>query len=151
MKAIIQRVSSASVNIDGSVYNAIREGYVILLGVADGDTEAEARLLAEKTAYLRIFCDENDKMNRSLLDVGGQVLVISNFTLCADTSHGRRPSFINAMEPQTAEELYIKYMEFLKEQGVKTVVSGQFGADMKVTLTNDGPITIILDTKEWKK
>ena len=122
-----------------------------MLGVKQGDTEKEADFLASKVANLRVFSDENDKMNLSLLDIGGEALVISNFTLYADCSHGRRPSFINAEKPDKANELYEYFCSKLKEQGVVSVEKGEFGADMKVSLLNDGPVTIILDTEEIMK
>lgn len=151
MKAIIQRVANAKVDVDSKTVGNIGQGFIILLGICDSDTESSAELLARKTAALRIFCDENDKMNLSLLDVGGEALVISNFTLCADTKKGNRPSFINAMEPQKANKLYNYYCEKLKENGVKNIEKGIFGADMKVSLLNDGPVTIVLDTEIWEK
>lgn len=151
MKAIIQRVSHASVTVEGDIKGKINEGYMILLGVTNEDIEAHAELLAAKTANLRIFCDENDKMNLSLLDIGGAALVISNFTLCADTKKGNRPSFINAMPPAEADRLYNYYCECLKANGVGVVEKGVFGADMKVELLNDGPVTITLDTDTWRK
>ncbi len=151
MKAVIQRVSSASVSVDGEVKGSCSNGYMILLGVAEGDTVAEAELLARKTANLRVFCDENDKMNLSILDVGGEILAISQFTLLADVKKGNRPSFINAMEPETANDLYKLFCEKLRELGVKKVDEGVFGADMKVSLVNDGPVTIIYDTDIWCK
>ena len=150
MKAILQRVTSSSVISDGVLTGNIGHGLMILLGVTQGDTQKEVEIMAEKIARLRIFCDENDKMNLSLLDVDGSALVVSNFTLCADTSHGRRPSFIGAMEPKTAKELYLLFLERLKLQGVKQVDAGVFGADMNVSIENDGPVTIILNTDDWK-
>ena len=151
MKAIIQRVTEASVSVDGEIKGSCGKGYMILLGAAEGDTEAEAELLARKTANLRIFCDENDKMNLSILDVEGEVLAISQFTLLADVKKGNRPSFINAMEPNRANELYEYFCEKLREEGIKKVEQGVFGADMKVSLVNDGPVTIIYDTEIWRK
>ena len=151
MKAIIQRVSGAEVKVDGELISKISEGLLVLLGVHNTDTTKEAKLLASKTANLRIFTDNEDKMNRSVLDIDGEILVISNFTLCANTKKGNRPSFIEAMEPKTADELYNIYCEELKENGVKKVGKGIFGADMKVSLLNDGPVTIILDTDTWRK
>ena len=151
MKAIIQRVSSASVKVEGEFTGKIEKGYLILLGVNVEDTENEAKVLAKKTANLRIFCDDEEKMNLSLLNVNGGALVVSNFTLCADSSHGNRPSYMNAARPEKAEPLYELYCEELKNNGVNTVEKGIFGADMKVELLNDGPVTIILDTDEWKK
>lgn len=151
MKAIIQRVLSANVKVDGEIVGSCNKGFMILLGAAEGDTEAEAELLARKTAALRVFCDENDKMNLSITDVGGEVLAISQFTLCADVKKGNRPSFINALEPVKAEDLYEFFCKKLQEYGVKKVQKGIFGADMKVELINDGPVTIIYDTDIWRK
>lgn len=151
MKAVIQRVSSASVAVDGQTVGEIKKGFLVLLGVCQDDTADDMALLAKKTANLRIFTDENDKMNLSLLDVDGGALVISNFTLCADTRKGNRPSFICAMEPDGANRLYEGFCEELLKNGVKTVQKGIFGADMKVQLLNDGPITIILDTEVFGK
>lgn len=151
MKAVIQRVTSASVSVEGEVKGSCENGYMILLGVAQGDTAAEAELLARKTANLRVFCDENDKMNLSILDIKGEILAISQFTLLADVKKGNRPSFINAMEPSTANSLYKLFCEKLRELGVKKVDEGVFGADMQVSLVNDGPVTIIYDTDIWSK
>lgn len=151
MKAVIQRVLKAKVTVDGETTGEISQGFLVLLGVQEGDTEQEMKLLAKKTAGIRIFTDENDKMNLSLDQIDGEVLVVSQFTLCADTSHGRRPSFIFSAKPEIANDLYIKYCEELRTLGVKKVATGIFGADMKVELINDGPVTIIMDTNEWKK
>ena len=151
MKAVIQRVSSAAVTVEGEVIGQIENGFTVLLGVYENDTVEKAELLAKKTAALRIFCDSDDKMNLSLLDVGGEALVVSNFTLCANTKKGNRPSFIEAMEPIKANELYEHYCKTLKNEGVKKVATGRFRADMQVSLTNDGPITIVLDTDIWGK
>ncbi len=151
MKAVIQRVLSASVRVDGKTVGSCGKGFMILLGAADGDTEAEAELLAKKTAALRVFCDENDKMNLSVTDIGGEALVISQFTLCADLKKGNRPSFINALEPVAAKNLYMFYCEKLREYGIKKVDEGIFGADMQVELINDGPVTILYDTDIWRK
>ncbi len=151
MKAIIQRVKNASVTVDEKVVGSINEGFLVLLGVHNSDDAEMATLLASKTANLRIFCDEDDKMNRSVLDIDGEILVISNFTLCADTKKGNRPSFIEAMAPQRADELYNLFCKELKNLGVKQVEKGVFGADMKVSLLNDGPVTIILDTDIWRR
>ena len=123
----------------------------MLLGAGEADSEAEATLLARKVSDLRIFTDENDKMNLSLLDVGGEVLVVSNFTLCADTKKGNRPSFTHAMEPREANRLYEFFCRELTKNGVKKVQTGEFGADMKVSMEGDGPVTIILDTDIWVK
>ena len=151
MKAILQRVSCASVTVDGAVVGEIAQGFLILLGVEQGDDEKEASVLADKIAGLRIFTDQNDKMNLSLADVGGEVLVISNFTLCADCSHGRRPSFIGAARPETAEPLYEFFCQRLLQNGVKKVEKGIFGADMQVSLINDGPVTIDINSKDLKR
>ncbi len=151
MKAIIQRVSTASVTVDGEVRGSIDKGFLILLGVEQGDDEKEAELLANKIAGLRVFTDENDKMNLALADVEGSALVISNFTLCADCSHGRRPSFIRAARPETAEPLYDFFCEKLLKNGVNKVERGVFGADMKVGLVNDGPVTIDINSKDLKR
>ena len=151
MKAVIQRVSRASVTVDGEVKGEINEGFLVLLGVEETDTPDEADLLAKKTANLRIFRDNEDKMNLSLLDIAGEALVISNFTLCADTKKGNRPSFIKAMGPERANEMYEYFCVKLAEEGVKKVEKGVFGGDMKVDLLNNGPVTIILDTAIWRK
>lgn len=151
MKAILQRVSCASVTVDGAVVGKISQGFLILLGVEQGDDEKEAELLANKISGLRIFTDQNDKMNLSLADIDGEVLVISNFTLCADCSHGRRPSFIGAARPETAEPLYEFFCQRLLLNGVKRVEKGIFGADMQVSLINDGPVTIDINSKDLKR
>ncbi len=149
MKAVIQRVLNSSVSVDGETVGSSGKGYMILVGVVKGDTEKHADLLARKTASLRVFEDENGKMNLSILDVGGDVLAISQFTLCADCKKGNRPSFTPSEEPQRAKELYEVYCAKLKEYGVKNVEQGVFGADMKVSLVNDGPVTICFDTDIW--
>ena len=146
MRAVIQRVSQASVTIDGETVGEIGTGFLVLLGVGSGDSEKQAELLASKVAGLRVFTDENDKMNLSLSSVNGGVLVISNFTLYGDCSHGKRPSFIAAARPETAQPLYEYFCERLVCHGVQKVERGVFGADMKVSLLNDGPVTLILDT-----
>lgn len=151
MRALLQRVTHASVAIDGKTISEIGAGYLILLGVLEGDTTAEADLLAAKTAVLRVFEDEDGKMNRSLLDVGGATLVVSQFTLAADCRKGRRPSFIKAMRPPASDELYQYFVAALQKEGVQEMATGQFGADMKVSLCNDGPVTILLDTDELKR
>ncbi len=151
MKAIIQRVKNAAVTVDGKTVGSVSQGFLVLLGVHNTDDTDEAKLLASKTANLRIFEDENEKMNKSLFDIDGEILVISNFTLCADTKKGNRPSFIEAMAPERADELYNLFCEELKNVGIKRVEKGIFGADMKVSLLNDGPVTIILDTDIWRK
>ena len=151
MKAVIQRVSRAKVTVDGEITGEIDKGYLILLGVVNGDTEKEMKLMAQKVANLRIFTDENDKMNLSLLDIDGEALVVSQFTLCADVSHGRRPSFINSAPPAEANRLYEMFVEELRSIGVRKVGTGRFGAHMDVELLNQGPVTILFNTDEWKK
>ncbi len=151
MKAILQRVSRASVSIDGAVAGSIDKGFLILLGVTQEDDAAEAAVLAKKISGLRVFTDENDKMNLSLADVDGGVLVISNFTLCADCTHGRRPSFIAAARPEQAEPLYELFCKELSKNGVAQVEKGVFGADMQVSLINDGPVTIEINSKDLKR
>ena len=146
MRAVVQRVTNADVKIDGRVNGKIDDGLLVLLGVGNGDTEEDMKYIADKMIKLRIFSDENDKMNLSLEDVGGSMLVISQFTLYGDCSHGRRPYFGNAMEPVSANEMYEKFVAYIREQGIHTE-TGEFGADMKVSLTNDGPVTIILESK----
>lgn len=147
MKAIIQRVSRADVRINGKTVAEIGCGLLVLLGVADGDTSADADYLAKKIALMRIFCDSDDKMNLSVQDVGGSIIAVSNFTLCADASHGNRPSFIAAARPEIAEPLYEHFVHKLRENGVKNVQIGIFGADMQVGIENDGPVTIMLDSQ----
>ena len=149
MKAVIQRVANASVTVDGEVKGSIESGFLILLGVENGDNESEAKTLAAKIAGLRIFTDENDKMNLSILDTKGSILSISQFTLYADTTKGNRPSFINALNPTEATKLYDIFNQKLSE--FVHVETGIFGADMKVEIYNDGPVTIILDSHELFK
>lgn len=151
MRALIQRVTKGKVAIEGKTVSEINSGYIILLGVKQGDSENEAQMLAEKTAYLRIMPDSENKMNLSILDTKGEILVISQFTLYADMSRGRRPSFIRAAEPETADKLYLSYVSWLKKFGVKKVVTGEFGAYMSVELINDGPVTILLDSQDFNK
>lgn len=146
MRAVVQRVTNADVKIDGRVNGKIDDGLLVLLGVGNGDTEEDMKYIADKIIKLRIFSDENDKMNLSLEDVGGSMLVISQFTLYGDCSHGRRPYFGNAMEPVSANAMYEKFVAYIRERGIHTE-TGEFGADMKVSLTNDGPVTIILESK----
>ena len=145
MKVVLQRVRRASVTVDGEIVGAIDAGLLLLLGVAPGDTAASAEWLAAKVAGLRIFADDAGKMNRSLLDVGGGALVVSQFTLYGDCRRGRRPSFVGAARPDLAEPLYERFCALLSAQGVATVERGVFGADMAVELVNDGPVTLILD------
>ncbi|MER2079940.1 MAG: D-aminoacyl-tRNA deacylase [Ruminococcus sp.] len=151
MKAILQRVRFAGVEVEGKTVGEIGQGFLILLGVEQDDDEKEAEVLANKVAGLRIFTDENDKMNLALSDIGGEVLVISNFTLCADCSHGRRPSFIAAARPEKAEPLYEYFCRKLRGNGVAKVEQGVFGADMAVSLLNDGPVTIDINSKDLKR
>ena len=150
MRALIQRVSNASVKVDGKTVGECKNGYMILFCAVEGDREEDIELLARKTVNLRVFDDENGKMNLSILDIGGEVLCISQFTLAADTRKGNRPSFIKAMAPDTASKYYDKYCLTLKNLGVKSVGKGIFGADMKVSLLNNGPVTVMLDTDVWK-
>ena len=150
MKAVIQRVINSSVAVDGEIIGKIGKGFMILLGVMQNDTKEDADKLIKKIPVLRIFEDENEKMNLSCLDTGGEILVISQFTLCADCSHGRRPSFTNSAPPQEANSLYCYFVDELKKSGIKKVATGKFGADMKVSLINDGPVTIVLDSRELK-
>jgi len=147
MKALIQRVRRASVEVEGAVIGKIGQGLLILLGVTHADSIADAEYLAEKCANLRVFSDPDDKMNLSLLDIGGEALVVSQFTLYGDARKGRRPGFSEAAEPGKANELYLEFMKLLRAQGVKNVQSGQFAAMMLVSLENDGPVTLMLESK----
>ena len=147
MRAILTRVSSASVTIDGAVVGQIGQGFLILLGDGPEDTEKECRALAEKGLALRIFEDENGKMNLGLESVGGQVLVVSQFTLYGNCRKGRRPSFVGAAGPELGERMYERFLEICTELGYEPQ-HGRFGADMKVASVNDGPVTLILDTNE---
>lgn len=148
MKALIQRVTSGKVTINNKFISEIGKGYVVLLGVKEGDSEKEADLLAEKLVNLRVMSDENDKMNKSVLDVHGEILVVSQFTLYADTNSGRRPSFLTAAKPDHARKLYEYCIDKLKTMDVKSVQTGEFGAYMIVEIVNDGPVTILLNTEE---
>lgn len=148
MKAVIQRVKYATVKVDNKIIGECKQGFMILLGVIDGDTENDADKLIKKIPVLRVFEDKNGKMNKSLLDIEGEILVVSQFTLAADCSHGRRPSFTASAPPDIANELYEYFVGELKTAGVKNVQTGEFGADMAVELLNDGPVTIVLDSKE---
>ena len=147
MKAVVTRVNSASVCIDGALHGQIGRGFLILLGIGPDDTPALCRKLAEKILGLRVFRDENDKMNRSLADVGGSVLVVSQFTLYGDVSHGRRPSFSNAARPEEANALYEDFCQALRAAGIR-VETGVFQTHMEVSLVNDGPVTILLDSRK---
>lgn len=144
MKTVIQRVSHASVTVDGKRISSIHKGLLILVGVVPDDQEENAAVLAKKIAALRIFEDDAGKMNLSIKDIGGEAIVVSQFTLCADTRKGNRPSFIGAAAPEIASPLVDQFAEFLRGQGVPTQ-QGVFGAEMKVELLNDGPVTILLD------
>ncbi len=150
MKAVVQRVSRAQVSVNGEVIGKCGRGFLILLGVMAGDDEKEADKLVSKIVHLRIFEDENGKMNLSSLDVNGSMLVVSQFTLCADCSHGRRPSFTDSAPPQEANTLYEYFVRRLSENGIADVQTGSFGADMQVELVNDGPVTIILNSADFK-
>lgn len=147
MKCVIQRVLNASVTVCGETVGSIEKGFLLLLGVADGDTEAQTEKLVKKIIGMRIFEDENGKMNLSIGDIDGEILAVSQFTLLADCKKGNRPSFTGAMRPEEANRLYELFVKMLVDGGVKKVDKGVFGADMKVSLINDGPVTIILDTE----
>lgn len=147
MRAVIQRVLNASVAINGRTAGEIGHGMLVLLGVGKDDTEADIEKLASKLVKLRIFEDENGKINKSVTDVHGSMLIVSQFTLYWNCRKGNRPSFENAMPPKEAEEMYLKFVERMKETEIPCA-TGEFGADMKVSLTNDGPVTVWLDTKE---
>lgn len=145
MRSILQRVTHASVEVDGNIIGEIGNGLLILLGVSDSDTDADLKYIADKALNLRIFSDENDKMNLSVKDINGEILVVSQFTLYGDCRKGRRPSFDSAGKPDYANEMYEKFIEYCIESGLK-VQHGIFGADMKVSLLNDGPVTMMLDS-----
>ena len=147
MRLVIQRVTQAPVTVSGSVVGAINKGYLVLVGIGQNDTEAIVEKMADKMMRLRIFSDENDKINLSLQDVSGQLLLVSQFTLYADCRKGNRPSFTGAGAPDHANRLYEYFMEQCKKH-VEKVAHGEFGADMKVDLLNDGPFTLMLDSKE---
>ena len=151
MKAVYQRVTEASVTVEGERIANIGNGVLLLVGVCEGDTQQEAQVLAKKVAELRVFCDENDKMNLSVLDIGGSVLAVSQFTLCASTARGRRPDFFGAAKPDIAKPLFDYFVDCLRQNSVTDVQTGEFGADMQVRLLNDGPVTILLDTDTWKR
>jgi len=145
MKLVIQRVKTASVKVDGKTVGEIGSGLLVLVGVSQGDTAADAMHLAKKTANLRIFKDDEGKMNRSVLDTGGEVLAVSQFTLCGDCTKGNRPSFIDAAEPEKGLKLYEEVVKHLRTQGPR-VETGIFQASMEVSLVNDGPVTLILES-----
>ena len=150
MKALIQRVLSSKLEINKKEYSKIERGFLVLLGITHDDTEEDMKALAEKIVKLRIFEDENETMNLSIKDVGGGLHIDSQFTLYADCHHGNRPSFINAAKPEYANELYEKLIKDCREEIEMSVGTGSFGADMKITLTNDGPVTIMLECKDGK-
>lgn len=147
MRMVVQRVTRASVTVDGEVTGKIGKGFMVLVGAEVGDTEADARLCADKLAGLRVFVDDEDKMNRSVLDVGGEILLVSQFTLLGDARHGRRPSFIAAARPEEAEPLLETMKAMLEEKGLH-VETGRFRAHMDVELVNDGPVTILIDSRK---
>ena len=151
MKALIQRVRSSKVSVDGKVVGEIGQGLNILICVVESDTKQEAEQLAAKCAKLRIFEDEDGKMNRSVTDIGGEALVISQFTLCADCRKGNRPSFSASAAPDEAKALYLYFSECLRQNGVRKVDNGIFAADMQVEIHNDGPVTIWLDSDIFKQ
>lgn len=151
MRAVIQRVTGASVTVNGGPARSIGPGLVILLGVRETDDPAVIPKLAEKCAHLRIFEDEAGKLNRSAAELGYEALVVSNFTLYGDTSRGKRPSFTHAARPDLAVPCYERFLAELGSQGLRGVQHGEFSADMQVRLCNDGPVTIVIDTDEWKK
>ena len=148
MRVLLQRVTNVNVVVEGKTIGAVEQGYMALLGVKSGDTKEMADYLATKMCELRVFSDEEGKLNLSLLDINGSALVISQFTLCADCKKGRRPSCSSAEKPDAANEMYEYFCNKLGELGITNVQKGEFGADMAVTLTNDGPVTILLDSDE---
>lgn len=148
MKLILQRVLSSSVSIDTETVTSIGKGYLLLLGIEKDDDESMCKTLADKVSGLRVFEDEKGKMNLSVSDINGEVLVVSNFTICANCKRGRRPSFSNAKDSDAAKILYDKFCEQIQMNILKEVKKGVFGADMKIEIINDGPVTIILDSKE---
>ena len=148
MRVVIQRVKSASVVVGTEVTGRIGEGLLVFLGVAMSDSIEDVEYLADKTVNLRIFEDENHKMNRSLLDIGGEILVVSQFTLLGDCKKGRRPSFVNAASPELADKLYRQFVDRVRQKGV-SAETGRFQAKMEVSLTNDGPVTFIIESKRF--
>ena len=147
MRAVVQRVSSSSVTVGGSVIGSTKQGLLVLLGVTDTDTAEDVQYICEKVSHLRIFEDEQDKMNLSVMDIGGEVCVVSQFTLYGDARKGRRPNFMKAAPPAMAERLYLEVVEAFKEKGLP-VSTGQFQAHMQISLVNDGPVTILLDSSK---
>ncbi|MNZ93832.1 D-tyrosyl-tRNA(Tyr) deacylase [compost metagenome] len=148
MRAVIQRVSEASVKIDGAVKGQINQGFMVLLGIEDADTQEDVDWLSQKISNMRVFGDENGLMNKALADIDGNILLISQFTLFASTKKGNRPGFTRSAKPDKAIPLYESFIKTLESQTGKKVATGEFGADMKVSLVNDGPVTIIIDTKD---
>lgn len=146
MRAVIQRVERASVSVEGEIRGQIGAGFLVLIGVEEGDGDADFKYIADKVPNLRVFEDDQGKMNRSLLDVGGEVLAVSQFTLLGDARGGRRPSFITAARPETADPMYERLVADWRARGIR-VETGVFGAHMKVALVNDGPVTILLDSR----
>lgn len=149
MKIVLQRVSEASVSVGGTVIGSIQKGFMLLVGISEGDKAEDADWLAQKIANLRVFSDEDGKMNLSIHQINGEILSISQFTLLADYKKGNRPSFIKAAKPDVALSLFQYFNDVLRQAGI-SVATGQFGADMKVTLSNDGPVTIIMDSDDRK-
>ena len=147
MRAVVQRVTYSSVEVDGVIVGEINKGFNVLLGISKDDTEEDMKYIKDKIINLRVFSDENDKMNLSLLDIKGELLLISQFTLYGDARKGRRPNFMNALGGEEAKKFYDKFIEMMKETGLK-VQTGIFGADMKVDIKNDGPVTIFLDSSK---
>ena len=147
MRAVVQRVTSSKVTVNGEVVGSIKKGFTVLLGISKDDGEEDIKYIKDKIINLRVFQDENDKMNLSLRDVGGELLIISQFTLYGDCRKGRRPNFMEALGGSEAEILYNKFLEEIKKEGIK-VETGIFGADMKVSIENDGPVTLILESKK---
>lgn len=147
MRAVVQRVSGASVAVDGRTIGKTGQGLLVFLGVGENDTPADMKYIADKVIGLRIFSDDDDKMNLSVADIGGSILVVSQFTLYGDCRKGRRPNFTAAMEPAGAKEMYESFVKYVSDAGIKTEC-GEFGADMKVELLNDGPVTLLLDSSK---
>lgn len=151
MKAVVQRVKRAGVVIDGNISRDMGQGLVVLLGITNTDGDEQSEYLARKIAAMRIFEDEDGKMNKSVMDIGAQIMIVSNFTLYADAKKGNRPSFISASAPSHSQPLYEKFIEAVKGQGVSNIVTGEFGAEMELTIVNDGPVTIVLCTEEMMR
>ena len=145
MKALVQRVNFSELRIDGEIFSKIGKGFLVLLGVEKGDTEKELEYIENKVANLRVFEDPDGKMNLALADIGGEMMIVSQFTLCADCSRGNRPSFINAEEPEKANAMYEKFIKNIQDRGIN-VATGKFGTDMKIKFENDGPVTIMIES-----